>query len=341
MLARQPATVFSRKNILIFAVSTTLSFFSNANLHATETLKGIRKAISNPENQIDLTVAKLTIDKIIDPSVDIFQTEAQINQAATTIKTMFPANTTSMEKLLAVRAFMFEKGLWNGFQIYQYDFDDPKGTNPQSALISNLLKTRKGNCVSLPVMFVMLGQKVGLDVTLANAPLHLFVKFKETETGNVFNIEATNGANPFRDAWIIEQHKILPLAVETGIYLKPLTRKESAAELAMSAATKYLNDGNLQAAMEIADFVLENHPKSVNAMLTKGSLYYLMRQEEEKRYAAHLQEMPVDFKNYLLALSESNQFWFTKAESLGWHEPSQQDEAEYEKVIAAKKAESR
>jgi regulator of sirC expression with transglutaminase-like and TPR domain len=338
MLARRPVAIFSRKNIIIFVAFIAFSLCSNANLHATETLKDIRSTLSLPENQIDLTITKLTIDKIIDPSIDIAKTEAQINQAAAIIKMMFPANASSMDKLLAVRAFMFEKGAWNGFQVYQYDFDDPKGTNLQNALISNLLKTRKGNCVSLPVMFVMLGQKVGLDVTLANAPLHLFIKFKETETGNVFNIEATNGANPFRDTWIIEQQKISPQAVKTGIYLKPLTRKESAAELTMSIATKYLHEGNLTSAMEAADFILEYHPNSVNAMLTKGSTYYLMQEAEEKKYAAHLEEMPADFKNYLLALSDGNLFWFHKAESLGWHEPSSQDEAEYDKTIASQKA---
>lgn len=323
------------------AVFATIFFYFNSFAIANEALDGIRKNISHPENQIDLTISKLTIDKIIDPSVDISKTEAQVNQAAATIKTMFPADATSMDKLLAVRAFMFEKGAWNGFQVYQYDFDDPKGTNLQNALISNLLKTQKGNCVSLPVMFVMLGQKVGLDVTLANAPLHLFVKFKETETGNVFNIEATNGANPFRDAWIIEQQKISPLAVETGIYLKSLTRKESAAELTMSVATKYMRESNYAAAMEVADFILEYHPNSVNAMLTKGSAYSAMLNTALRKNGYPARPVSEDQKKHMDSLYENNLYWFRKAESLGWYEPSSQDEAEYEKVITAKKAESR
>jgi regulator of sirC expression with transglutaminase-like and TPR domain len=328
---------FMRKILATVCLYIALS----ANLYANEALDDIRKALSYPENQIDLTIAKLTIDKIIDPSIDITQTEVQVNQAAAIIKTMFPANATSMDKLLAVRAFMFEKGAWNGFQVYRYNFDDPKGENLQNALISNLLKTRKGNCVSLPVMFVMLGQKVGLDVTLANAPLHLFVKFKETETGNVFNIEATTGANPFRDVWIIEQQKISPLAVETGIYLKPLTRKESAAELTISAATKYMREGNYAAAMGIADFILEYHSNSVNAMLTKGSAYSAMLNTELQKSGYPARPVSEDQKKHMDSLYENNLYWFHKAENLGWYEPSPQDEAEYDKTIATHKAKSR
>lgn len=301
----------------------------------------IYKIISLPEEEIDLSIAKLTIDKIVDPSIDIATNEVLINQSVVAIKKMVPENASSMEKLLAVRAYMFESGSWNHFQTYQYNFDDPEGKDLQSSLIPNLLKTRKGNCVSLPVLFVILGQKTGINVTLANAPLHLFVKFTESETGKELNIEATNGGNPFRDEWIIEQSKISLLAVETGIYLKPLTKRESVAELSMSAVSSFLSRGELEKVIEVTDLMLEYHPKSVNAMLAKGSAYYLMREVEERKYAAHLQEMPIDFKNYLLALSESNQFWFKKAESLGWHEPTTQDEDAYRKTIEAQKEKSR
>ena len=44
--------------------------------------------------------------------------------------------------------------------------------------MSHYLATRKGNCVSMPVLFVILGQKLGLPITLAIAPNHVFAKYK-------------------------------------------------------------------------------------------------------------------------------------------------------------------
>ena len=52
--------------------------------------------------------------------------------------------------------------------------------------MSNYLATKLGNCVSMPALFVIIGRKIGIDVTLSLAPEHMFVKFRD-ESGVYIN----------------------------------------------------------------------------------------------------------------------------------------------------------
>jgi hypothetical protein len=63
----------------------------------------------------------------------------------------------------------------------------------ENKLLSNFIETKKGNYVSIPLVFLILGEKMGIDVIVSTAPLHIFVRFKDDLTRDVWNIETTNG----------------------------------------------------------------------------------------------------------------------------------------------------
>ncbi|WP_179301184.1 MULTISPECIES: hypothetical protein [unclassified Mesorhizobium] len=74
------------------------------------------------------------------------------------IATLRPeAASTSMEKMKALRTFLYEGGWWNNSRPFEYDLSDSYGQKPGSQSLVNYLATRKGNCVSMPALFVTLG----------------------------------------------------------------------------------------------------------------------------------------------------------------------------------------
>ena len=91
-------------------------------------LKLLRKILEQDENQLDLARIKLTIDKLIDPRINIEQELNRINQMVGEIKSMLPSNASSMDKMLAIKRYIYTPGAWNHYKPYQYDFDDPLGT---------------------------------------------------------------------------------------------------------------------------------------------------------------------------------------------------------------------
>jgi len=248
-----PATVFDRTN------------FAEA--------KQIEKLLSQPESSIDFARSKLTIDKMIDPSIDIEANLQKVDAIVKTIQTLLVANATSMDKMLAVKKYLYEAGTWNNYQPYQYDFKDPKGTLVKSKLLPNYLATKQGNCVSMPLLFIVLGQRLGIDVTASTAPEHVLVKFTETETGKTYNLETTSGANFSRDVWYQQTMHVTDKALKNKIYLQKLSKTQSVAIMATVLAESYEDKQEFEKAMMISDVVLKYYKHDVDSMLRKGSIF--------------------------------------------------------------------
>jgi len=179
-------------------------------------LTRIRAILKLPDNQIDIGRTKLTIDKTIDPTIDIKANLKKIDSMVAKIQAGLPADASNSDKLQALRTYLYSAGDWNGYQTYAYDFDDPLGQKISNKLLPHYLDTKKGNCVSMPLLFIILGQRLGLDVTAAQAPVHIFVKYRD-DMGNQINLEATSGATPARDIWIRQQSPMTDEAVANGV----------------------------------------------------------------------------------------------------------------------------
>ena len=95
-------------------------------------------------------------------------------------------------------------------------------------MLQRYLTTRRGNCITMPILFLALGQRLGLTMTLAEAPLHVFVKYTD-DGGVVWNLEPTSGGGFTRDAWYRKKLPMSDKAVANGVYLRPLAHEEATA----------------------------------------------------------------------------------------------------------------
>lgn len=291
-------------------------------------LKPIRSILEMPDSQIDLARAKLAIDKMIDPSIDVEANLTAIESAVIQIKAMLPPDASREAKLDALRTYLYSAVPWNNQQPYRYDLNDPLGRKIANKLLQNYLASKKGNCVSMPILFIILGQRLGLDVTAALAPLHVLVKYRDG-AGKYINLEATSGANPTRDIWYQQQLPMTDKAIANGVYLRPLSKKETVATMALTLAENDMAQHQYEQAIDVADLVLEYSPKSVDAMLHKGTASArLIKEHFAKKYPSP-SLIPQAERPYFEHLVQDNQYWFQKAEALGWREPTQTEEAKY------------
>ena len=203
--------------------------FDSSNFREAQALKAI---LDQSEESIDFAKAKLTIDKLVAPSIDVKANLKKIDAMAKTIQALLPVGASSKDKMLAVKKYLYESGAWNNGQSYQYDFDDPKGTKIINKLLPTYLTTKKGNCISMPLLFIVLGQRLGIDVMASTAPLHVLVKYTDSNTGQSYNLETTSGANPSRDMWYQQTMHITDQALASKIYLQKLSKRETVAVMA-------------------------------------------------------------------------------------------------------------
>ena len=111
---------------------------------------------------IDLAKMKLSIDRVIEPSTDVEGTLRTIDSMVEQIKTMLREGDSSMVKMLTLKKYLYHKGDWNQYtSLINTILMIPLGTKIENKLLSTYLKTKKGNCVTMPLLFVILGERIG------------------------------------------------------------------------------------------------------------------------------------------------------------------------------------
>lgn len=277
----------------------------------------IGEAISIQLGKEDYLQAKLAIDSIVDPSFSKTVVTKELDQLAAAARVMAGPSASDAVKLAALRKVIYSPGPWNGNRPFSYDHADPLGQNVRNKLLSTYLRTRRGNCVSMPTLFVVLARKLDLNVAFASAPLHVLVRYTDP-TGKSINLEATSGANLTRDAWYREKMPMSDRAVENGVYLRTLSREEGMAEMATTVVEHLTDAGRHQEAIEVADVILKHAPRNAYAMVRRGTAAAaILKADFFDKYPTPGQ-IPVNLVPRYRELAQMNNADFEAAEALGW-----------------------
>jgi len=158
---------------------------------------------------------------------------------------------------------------------FSYDFEDYWGKKDWSKmLVHKLLLTGKGQCSSLPKLYLILAEEIGAEAHLALSPNHSYIKFPDDE-GRWHNIELTNNMLS-TDAFILNSGYVKSEAIQNKIFMHALNDKELLSnhfdQLALGYIRKYGYDGFVSEVLETA---IELNPKNITAHLSKANLQTL------------------------------------------------------------------
>jgi len=304
---------------------------------AAPDLSSLRAQFQLPDDRVDYAAAKLVVDGLIDPSTDAASVHRELGQWEGAVRGNVPANPTARQVIDALLKTLYQPGPWNQSRPFSYDLTDPLGKKPKNKQLETYLATRKGNCVSMPILFVILGQRLGLTVALATAPNHLLAKFADDQQQMWVNIEATAGGFKY-DSSYQREAGITEAALDNGLYLRPLLPHEGVGAIAGTLMEHYGAKKDGDALMAVADLALKANPKDPVAMIWKANAYYLQTQQRFTSKYPNAADVPVALHEEYARLTRENLAWFAKAESLGWTQKTPEQEAEYLQSIQRERA---
>ncbi|PZU88624.1 MAG: hypothetical protein DI529_05345 [Chryseobacterium sp.] len=161
------------------------------------------------------------------------------------------------------------------YRPFTYDFSDVFGHKDITSLfVSKLLMTKKGNCNSLPYLYKILAEELGVDANLTLAPNHIYIKHHIKSEG-WFNTELTSGIFPM-DAWLMASGYIHLDAIQNGVFMKALTNKESLALCLFDLAQAYnrsfpKNDGAF--VLQCTKRALQVYPNFSKALILEAETH--------------------------------------------------------------------
>lgn len=210
------------------------------------------------------------------------------------------------------------------YEPFGYDFNDVFGhKNTENLFVSKLIKTHKGNCHSMPYLYKILCEEIGIDANLALAPNHVYIKHRSVKDG-WYNTELTSRIFPI-DAWIMASGFVHIDAITNGVYMKALNNKESIALVLVDLANNYNakfrnNDGTF--ILKCCEDAIKIYPNFATALILKAETRYkqiekiedktkhdLLFRDLQKEYAyiheIGYRNMPEDmYLNWLVSLKE-------------------------------------
>jgi regulator of sirC expression with transglutaminase-like and TPR domain len=170
----------------------------------------------------------------------------------------------------------------------------------------------------MPILFLILADRLGVHMAVSTAPLHVFLKYIDDKSGKTFNIETTSGGLPARDAWLRQSFPMTDAAIRNGVYLKTLSRKEALAVFAELILEHDMQTRQYHALIDVAERILKYYPADVDAMLAEGTAYAHLIDVEFKQKYPNPNDIPPRLLPKYELYARRNEELFDRAIALGW-----------------------
>jgi regulator of sirC expression with transglutaminase-like and TPR domain len=198
----------------------------------------------------DILQAWLILCKYQYPDLNIEDVKAELSLLINEVKSSISDGNTPMEKVIKINLVVFKKynfkGNFNNFHA------------PENSFLSELFKTKKGNPLTLCMLFILIGKECQLNLQGVNLPKHFVVGYENEEIGNNETIEFY--INPFSQGTIITRQDIEKFLKKENMelqskYFTPCGNKEIIQRMINNLLHSFIKLGRKEKAEEMVEFL--------------------------------------------------------------------------------------
>ncbi len=230
------------------------------------------------EDEIDLGEVALLLATEAFPGLDVKHYRAQLDQLAGEIRRFtetMRSRTADATKpdypIRAMNTFLYKR---LGFH---YDRDDMYAQQLKNRYLNGVLDTKAGSCTTLPLLYLVLAQRLRYPVYPVAAPQHLFCRYRLPDR-TYQNIEATAGGwSPDED--YIRDMEIPAQGLKSGAYLENMTYRQLLGDLIIENGSLWARQGDFVRAVRYLTMGLQLNPKAAEAYRMLGAAYRKLAKE--------------------------------------------------------------
>jgi hypothetical protein len=180
------------------------------------------------------------------------------------IKILNQDNPDHESRIALLNHYLFVPGNWNDSITFTFDFEDMEGRKKDNRYLNGLIASKKGNCVTIPMLYLALADRLGWPIYPVRAPQHFFCRYiLDPDSNKYYNIETTSKGMILNDWVYVDEMKITKDGLKNGCYLRTLTKKEYLASMVHNHVQLYWTEKGID---------LKNSFRCLNLALAYDSL---------------------------------------------------------------------
>ncbi len=225
-----------------------------------------------PDKELNIGIASLILSKEVYPNIKFKKYLAIIKKLSSEIFWAVGDRTDPEYHISAINTCLFRKN------DYGYDMDDFYGQKTKNHFLTGILDTKKGVCTSLPLLYMVVAERLNYPIYGIHAPQHFYCRYYSPDYYGkgkpyISNIEVTGGGGENPDVFYIEDMKIPKKAYKNEVYCKTLSKREYIASLLVGNAAVHFKSGNTYKAIKYLETAVKYDTNNSQAYHFLGNLY--------------------------------------------------------------------
>ena len=220
------------------------------------------------DQSIPLFEAALAIAQDADPHLDLAATQAEVDALAARLQRRLPADASNIQKLRMLNHFFYQELGFAGNVNNYYD--------PDNSYLHRVLFTRRGIPISLAVLYMELGQQIGLNIKGISFPGHFLMKLS-VQSGDIV-LDPFNGISLSREEleqrlepYFEQQH--YPGAIPLSYYLHAAHPREILVRMLRNLKALFMDHLRWQRVLSVQQRLVILLPDEITERRDRGLAY--------------------------------------------------------------------
>jgi regulator of sirC expression with transglutaminase-like and TPR domain len=239
-----------------------------------------------PDERIDLAEAALVVASREYPDLDISRYRARIDEMGATLRGRLPQDMSRAERILALNRYLFDELGFSGNDAEYYD--------ARNSYLNEVLDRKLGIPITLSVVYLEIGRRIGLALHGVAFPGHFLVKCQVRDGAIVLDPYA-RGASLSLDDLCLRlrslRNGVDPEPDEIRTMLAIASNREILARMLRNLKGIYLKHREFTKAVAVMDQLVALAPREADEYRDRGRVYL-----ELECFRAAL----ADFRSYLV-----------------------------------------
>lgn len=239
-------------------------------------LEPFAELLRREDLRIDLARCCLLVAEDVYPDLDVEHYLAELERLALRLRAKLPQTVGTEERVMALNQFLFEELGYRGNVDDYYD--------PRNSYLNEVLERRTGIPITLAIVYMELGRRIGLPLEGVSFPGHFLVRMRLR--GRMLVLDPFGGGAPQSEAELYERLKrVIPEGTAGGApvaelpldqFLEPASNRQILARLLRNLKGIYREADEPQRLLEVLNRILVVNPRSRGDLRDRGLLYERM-----------------------------------------------------------------